>query len=280
MNGIVLAGFSALAYGLADFAGGFAARKSRLLAVLGSSQTAGAVLALIAILVLRQPFPPLRDIAWSALAGMAGLVGLFALYRGIAKSVVAVVSPLSALIAAALPLIFGLLRGERPSTPALVGAGLCLPAVFLLSWEGSAGLKNTKLHSAILHGLTAGIGFGCFFIALALTSPGSGLWPVFTARLASLVIVFSVLLFNRGERALDPAGLPWILAAGLSDMGANILFLFATRSGLLSLVSVVSSLFPAPTVLLARIIFKESLPPLRVVGLGLALAGVALMSLV
>jgi len=276
---VILAGLSALFYGVADFAGGFASRKSALSSVLAFSQFSGALLALVFILATGQALPSTRDLAFSFAAGLAGLVGLFTLYRGISKSIVAIVSPLAALVSAAVPVAFGLIRGERPSSLALAGAALCLPAIFLLSWQKSGSADAMKLKSAVAHGLIAGLGFGFFFIAISLTDSNSGLWPVFCARLLSLALVVGSLLVSRQKLSLARESLPWTIGAGIADMSANIFFLLASRSGLLSLVSVVSSLFPAPTVILARVLLRESIPPIRVAGLVLAIAGVALMSL-
>jgi len=276
---VLLSVLAALLYGIADFSGGFASRGSRLANVLVVSQIAGASLALAFILVQGSPLPDLGALAWSLAAGLSGLVGLLLLYRGIATGVVAIVSPVSALVSALLPAAFGLLRGERPSALALVGATLCLPALLLLSWEAGGAVDPRRTRKSLLQGLAAGAGFGGFFIFLSLTKGQSGLWPVFAARLASLVLVVVFVLARGGKKSLAPGDLAPALAAGLADMGANITFLLATRLGLLSVVSVISSLFPAPTVILARVFMKERIPARRIAGLGLALAGVALISL-
>jgi drug/metabolite transporter (DMT)-like permease len=276
---LIFAGLSALLYGVADFSGGFASTKNRTRSVLVVSQAAGILLALAA-LVFFWPGPPrLADLGWGLLAGVSGALGLFMLYRGIATSLVSVVSPSSALVSALLPLAFGLIIGERPSVAALVGAGLCLPAVILLSMGGKEEGKRAELRSALIQGCVAGVGFGFFFIAVSRTSPDSGLWPLIASRSASLCIILATLLIRREKLEIAKGSRAITLAAGLADMGANICFLLASRTGLLSLASIVSSLYPAPTVILGRIVFKEKIPVSRLAGLLLAIGGVVLISL-
>ena len=275
---LVFAALSALLYGIADFSGGFASSKSRTLSVLVVSQFAGIALACIALFIFWPGPPAMRDILWGFAAGVSGALGLFMLYRGIATSLVAVVSPSSALVSALIPLAFGILQGERPSPLALVGAALCLPAVILLS-AGKVEGEGKSLRSALGQGFLAGLGFGLFFVAISRTSPSSGLWPLIASRSASVLIVLCAMALSKQPLALAKGGRLATFAAGFADMGANICFLLASRAGMLSIVSIVSSLYPAPTVLLGRIVFKERIPPLRVAGLVLAIGGVVLISL-
>jgi drug/metabolite transporter (DMT)-like permease len=275
---IVLALASALLYGIADFSGGWGSSKSHVLSVLVVSQLAGISLALVALALDWPGWPSPPDLLWGFLAGVSGSLGLFALYRGIATSIVAVISPASALVGALLPLGFGMAMGERPSELALVGAALCLPAVLLLS-SGKGGGDAKALRSALVQGCLAGLGFGGFFIAISRTHAASGLWPLVASRSVSVVVALVALALTRRKLELRRGGRAVTLAAGLADMGANIAFLVATRTGMLAIVSVVSSLYPAPTVILGRLVFKERIPPRRVAGLVMALAGVVLISL-
>lgn len=276
---VLLAALSALCYGAADFSGGFATRRSPLVAVLVTSQVAGALLALAFIVASGEAAPAGRDLAWGAAAGVAGAVGLALLYRGIAGGLVAIVSPAAALVGAAIPVAFGILSGERPSPGALAGAAICLPAILLLSWERGSHADRRALRSALAHALLSGAFIGLFFIALARSSPGSGLWPVLTARGASIALLAVAALLSRQPLAVSGAGALPTLVAGVADMAANVLFLLATRAGLLSLAVIVASLYPAPTVLLARVFFREHIPPVRALGLALAVAGIALIGL-
>ena len=277
---LVLAGFSALLYGIADFSGGFAAGKSRLLSVLILSQLVGTTVALVALAVMGHGAPAPRDLMWGFLAGICGSMGLFMLYGGIAKSIVAIVSPASALVGAIIPVLFALLLGERPSVTAIIGSALCLPAILLLSWESGEGehpRKSTK--GALAYGVLAGLGFGIFFVAISRSSPSAGVWPLVGARIASISAFIIALAISRQPFRVERGGLVPSLIAGAADMGANIFFLLAVQSGMLSLVAIITSLFPAPTVILARFLFHQRIPPIRMAGLVLALAGVALIGI-
>jgi len=277
---LILAAFAALSYGVADFCGGFAAARSRLLPVLFLSQILGLLVALAAAALLGHGLPAPKDLMWGFVAGITGSIGLFMLYGGIAKSVVAIVSPASAVVGAIIPVLFALVLGERPPTTAFIGSAICLPAILLLSWEGKSGQHGRPaVKTALGFGLLAGLGFGCFFIALSRVSPGAGIWPLVAARVASLIAFAVALRVARQPFRVEPAGRAPALAAGAADMGANIMFMLACQSGLLSLVAIVASLFPAPTVILARIVLHQRIPPVRLAGLALALTGIGLISL-
>jgi uncharacterized membrane protein len=276
--GILLAGLSALMYGAGDFLGGLASRKMPVITVLVFSQLVGLFVAVAAAVAFRQPVPSAQDLAWGALAGVCGTAGLAALYRALATTLVAVASPVAAVMGAAIPVALGLALGERPSTLAWTGIALAVPAIILLTAGPSGHAERGVIRRAAALGIAAGIGFGLFFFSISRTSPTSGLWPLASARVStiSLAVLFAVL----GGRTLRPAreGFFVVLASGVLDMGANIAFLLASRIGLLSITAVVTSLYPGPTVLLAILFFRERLTVPRVLGLALALAGVACIS--
>ncbi len=275
---ILLAGLSALMYGAADFCGGLGTRKSPLVTVLALSQFVGLVLALGISLLEGQALPIAGDLAWGAISGVCGTAGLAALYTALATTPVAVASPVAAVVGAVIPVLLGVTLGDRPGSLAWTGIALAVPAIVLLSAGPAASVKTGPVRRAALLGTAAGIGFGLFFFAISRTAHASGLWPLVTARASTISIVALFALFS--GRSLRPArsGLPLILVSGVLDMGANIAFLLASRAGMLSTVAVVSSLYPGPTVLLAWLVLRERLTPLRVCGLALALAGVALIS--
>jgi drug/metabolite transporter (DMT)-like permease len=276
--GIVLAGLSALMYGAGDFLGGLASRKMPVITVLLFSQLVGLFVAVAAAMALGQPLPPLADLLWGAVAGVCGTAGLAALYRALATTLVAIASPVAAVTGAAIPVVLGLILGERPSGLAWVGIALAVPAIVLLTAgpAGHAG-KGVARRAAAL-GIVAGVGFGLFFFSISRTSPGSGLWPLAAARLStiSLVVLFAAVTRSTLRPARD--GFSVVLFSGLLDMGANIAFLLASRIGLLTITAVVTSLYPGPTVLLAVLVFRERMTVPRVLGIALALAGVACIS--
>jgi drug/metabolite transporter (DMT)-like permease len=276
---VILSLLSALLYGVADFSGGSATRRNSVFAVMVLTQTAGLLVALIAAPLIGPGGPRAADIAWGVGAGIMGFAGVAALYGGLAKHTAAIVSPVSALVGAVLPAAFGALLGERPARLALVGAALCVPAILLLAYERGETKDRAKLRSSFLYGAIAGLGFGGFFIAISRSSPGSGIWPLLGSRAATLVMVSSIVLFSRKRFSVARRDIPAAVFAGAADMAANIFFLLATRTGLLIIVTLVTSLYPAPTVVLARIFQGQRISAPRAAGIGLALAGVALIGL-
>jgi drug/metabolite transporter (DMT)-like permease len=276
---ILLAGLSALLYGAADFCGGLASRRSAVFAVLVFSQACGLLLAVAATAILRTPLPAWTDLAWGAAAGAAGALGIAALYTALATTVVAVASPIAAVVGAVLPLLIGVATGDRPGLLSWIGVGLAFPAILLLTAgpvekEGGSGVRR-----AILLGTVAGVGFGVFFAAISRTTQGSGLWPLVAARATTVLFVALFALVTRRPLRLGAGTVPLAVSAGLMDMGANIAFLLASRTDMLTLVAVISSLYPAPTVVLAWIVMREKVTWPRAAGLALSLAGVALIAL-
>jgi drug/metabolite transporter (DMT)-like permease len=275
----LLAGWAALFYGVADFCGGFAARKAPLLPTLILGQLVGGLVALAALLTVAGGQPVPRDLLWGALAGLTGTLGMFTLYGGLARSIVAIVSPTSAMVGTVLPVLFGLCLGERPQAMAVTGSLLCLPAILLLTWEGGdARHDRQESRAALGYGVLAGLGFGCFFICISRAHAGSGVWPLLGARTASFTACLIALRVTGREFRLTRASLLPAVLSGSTDMAANVMYLVATQKGMLSLVTVITSLYPAPTVILARIFMHQKLPPVRLAGLALALTGVGLIS--
>jgi len=275
---IILAGLSALMYGAGDFCGGLASRRQPTLVVLFVSQLVGLAAAVIAVLVLGQPVPPPGDLLWGIAGGVCGAAGLAALYRALASTLVAVASPVAAVTGAVVPVLLALAGGERPGSLAWIGMGLAVPAIALLASGPGERAGGGLVRRAALMGAAAGAGFGLFFFCLAHTSRTSGLWPLAAARVATITLVAIFALATRRQLRPRVEGLWVMLLSGALDMGANIAFLLAARAGLLTITAVITSLYPGPTVILAMIVFREKLTVLRALGLVLALAGVACIS--
>ena len=271
---------SAIFYGLGDFSGGYAASKSKVLPVLVVSQAFGLVTAAVALIAMWKGPPGHADVVWGLIGGLAGAFGIVTLYRGIAKGIVAIVSPTAALLSSMLPLSVGLISGDRPGILALLGIGLCVPAILLLSSSSAnIGTDRQRTGSSLYHGLVAGLGFGLFYVALSRPGVHSGFWPLVAARSASISMALVVMLARREPLVIHKGSLIPAILAGILDMVANIMFVLASSSGMLSIVSIIVSLYPVPTVLMARLVFKERITPVRGIGLGLSLAGLALISL-
>jgi len=273
----LFAALSAITYGCAAFSGGFASRKSPVSAVVAWSQAIGIPVAFLAAPLIGATSPSLESWIWGAAAGLSGAMGLGFLYGGLAKGFAGVVSPTSAVTGAVLPVFFGMITGERPGLLSWAGVLLALPAIFLLTWEKSE-LKGITQKS-LKDGFLAGLGFGGFFILLAQTGESSGLWPLVAARTTSVPMLLIITLARKRSLVLEPGSWWSALGAGVLDMLANIFFLVSSRSGMLIIVAVITALYPAPTVLLHRIVLKEKLGVVRVIGLTMALAGIALIGM-
>lgn len=270
----LLAFLSAISWGAADFLGGLATRRSgRVFSVIVLSQTAGLVGVAIAAGLIGGDLVA-GDIGWAGTAGVSGAVGLVLLYRGLAVGTMSVVAPLSAIMAAVVPVSWGLITGERPSLVAMVGIPIALASIGLVT-----GLAIGRLERGpgLLEGIGAGIGFGTFFILIANTESAE-VWTLTFARVTSVVVLLTAALIVRAPLRPGPGVLWLIVGAGLIDTGANLLFLLAERRGLLTLVAVISALYPAGTVLLARLVLHERLTRSQLLGLGVAALGIALIS--
>lgn len=276
---VLLAIISAISYGSADFVGGYATKKTPVFSVLVFSQLAGTAVIIIAILFMPSESVRLQDMLWGAVAGLAGAFGISALYFGLATTTMAVVSPVAAVFGGIFPVLVGLAIGERPAWTAWLGMALAFPAIGLLTAGGQAEGNRIKTKRALLFGIAAGAGFGLFFITLSRTGGGSGLWPLLAARGASVSTVALIALITRRGLPVKRESLPPILASGILDMAANVTYLLAVRGSLLIITTIIVSLYPAPTVLLARAVLKERLNLLKVAGIVCAVAGVALLGL-
>jgi drug/metabolite transporter (DMT)-like permease len=283
---ILLALASAALYGAADFLGGFASRRAPAISVLVLSQLASVVTVLVAVCV----FPPTvvhgADLAWGAAAGLIGGAGLVLFYQGLAAGTMSVFAPITGVAAIAVPVLVGLVEGERPRPASLAGILLAAIAVCCVSIavvprtaDGRVSFRAAISGRELAAALVAGGAFGVFYVAIKHASPAAGLWPLCAARGTSVAaFAIAAAVTGRGVRA-PRAVLSIIAATGVVDMVANISFVLALNRGMLSVVATLASLYPAGTVLLARIVLRERLGPVQGVGLGLATVAVGLMSL-
>lgn len=270
---------AAIVYGVGDFSGALAARwRGSAVAVLAYSYPVGAVLMLA--------FAPLvsgsltgRAWVYGALGGAAGVLGVSVLYGLMSIGPMNVISPVSAVFSAIVPVAFGVLIGERPAVLAWIGMGLGLVAVTLVS-RTREDHPHGRISLRILAGAAlSGVGFGAYFICLGHAGPATGLWTLVVARCAGLVLVVTWALSAGVARpALRGRVLATAVAAGVCDSMANLFFVLATRHGLLSLASVLTALYPAFTVLLAVTLLHERTSRVQQAGLALAAASVVLVT--
>jgi drug/metabolite transporter (DMT)-like permease len=233
-------------------------------------------IAALPLLGLRPPLP--RDLELGAIVGVVGLIGIAALYRGLAIARMSVVAPITAVVAASVPIFYGVVRGERPSLSAIIGIVLALGAVALVSRssdEDVAGDPEPQ-RAGLLLALLSGLGFGLVYVLLAASSRGA--WPLVASR-SMFVILTGLIVWRMRLPALTVRGTTgFAVLTGVLDMGANVLYLLSLRYTLVSIAAVIASLYPASTVMLARIVLHERLHAVQWAGVACALAGVILMA--
>lgn len=292
---IVLGLLVALFYGSGDFFGGLAAKRTpAITVVIGSFGLSAVLVALttgIWLLVGTPPTPSTADLWLGVAVGLTGPAAVGLLYRGLAMGRMSVVAPTTAVVAAIVPLVWALADGERPSPVALLGVAIALVAIVLVAGapehvDHPDDAAAAPLSKVIPPAVASGLGFGAVFVLLGSTSSDAGLWPLLVSRPLSVVVTSCVAFFvltGPGERrigAIVPARAAWatVAGAGILDVSANALYLAATNTGLLSIVAVLSSLYPAATVVLARVVLDERLHRVQVLGLALAAGGIAAMA--
>ena len=264
----------ALAYGFADFAGGLATRRAPVFVVTAIVQLAGLVALLPAVLIAGGT-PSWAAVGWGVLAAAGGTGGLLLYLRALAVGPMGVVAPLSAVVGAGLPLLVGLVGGERLGPITLVAIGIALVAIVMATAGGAPGTGN-RLGPVMALG--AGAGFALFFVGLHAAPADSGMWPLLVGRLASVPVLIAVAALTCGIRT--GARFPWRLAiiSGVFDTLANVFFLLATRAGDLGVSAVVVSLYPVVVALLAGVVLRERLTGLQLGGAGLAVGASVLLA--
>jgi drug/metabolite transporter (DMT)-like permease len=276
---VVLALASAVVYGAADFLGGLSSRRASVFGVVAVSQLVGLLALLVLLPWLGGPVGP-SDLAWGAAAGVAGATGLVLFFRTLARGVMSVIAPVTAVTAAAVPVLVGLLGGDTIGPWAAAGIVLALAAVVLVSAEGGLSALRAARPASLAPALAAGTAFGFFFVLLDRTSQDSGLTPLVTARLASVALVVVIALAGKQSLKVGRVALPLVALSGIGDMTANALFLLATQQdGQLAITGVLASLYPVSTVILAQVLLRERLAGAQVAGLGTAVAAVVLITL-
>ncbi|KAA1416841.1 EamA family transporter [Nocardioides humilatus] len=274
--GVVLALGAAVAYGLSDFVGGLASRRTTPwpVALLGAF---GGLVSAAVVAAVRGGDPASADLLWGAAAGLGSGAGSVFLYRGLAIGRMGVVAPVSAVGAAVVPVVVGLATGERPSTLTLVGIVAALPGIWLVARMPETDTRTdtdaAPTHTGFLDGVLAGLGFGLLFVALGQVPEEAGFWPLTVTQAASLVTICLIASGLREAWLPTAASEWWGAVAGLVATAAVLMFLLATQSGLLTVAAVLTSLYPAFTILLAAVVLREHV--FRGQAYGLVLCGVA-----
>lgn len=271
---IVFALISAFAYGISDFLGGLFSKRASAWQIAVVGQSSSAFFALLVGLFTGGD-PTTSDWAWAGFAGLGNGFGAAFLYRGLSRGRMGVIAPISAIGSALVPVAIGLILGERPSTLAVIGVALAFPAIYLISQVVETA---PTAEGGIVDGVLAGLGFGVMFAMLGQVDSESGLLPL---ALTQVVAVLSVIVTATVLRAAwvprDRAAFRALLMGPLG-VAATGAFLFATHHGLLSVVSVIASLYPAATVVLASVVLHERIHANQAVGLAIAALAIALVA--
>jgi drug/metabolite transporter (DMT)-like permease len=299
LHGLALA--SAVFYGAADFLGGLAARRASAIPIVVISQVAGLFALVLMLPFLPASSPSRYDVMWGAAAGVTGGIGVALLYHALATGTMAIVAPITAVCAVTVPVGAAIAFGERPGTGATSGIALAIVAIVLVSRQGAIasplqrdGATNSSLQKNAVASwrrggeatgetrsagtaLASGVAIGLFFLTLAQSGPNAGMWPLVAARAVSFLLFATLALVTRKSLRMKRDVAALAIAGGVLDMLANLLYLLATRYGQLSLVVTLSSLYPASTVLLARLVLGERLSGGQTAGIVCALIAVMLI---
>lgn len=273
---------SALSWGAGDFTGGLASRRSGAYRTVFYGEVIGIVVLIIAVIIVGESLPDLRVWLISMLAGLLGSIGLLLLYHSMTLGLMSIAAPVSALLAAALPVVAGIFMEGLPEFLTFVGFVFALLAVWMVSQSGS-GVKNT-LRGAHLSNLKlpllAGIGFGSYFILMhEATKTGAVVWPMVASRFGGILLIVVYMFIARVPWKVELAALPMIALNGVLDICGNVFFILAGQTGRLDVAAVISSLFPGSTVLLAWIFLKERLTRNQWIGILSALTAIVLMTI-
>jgi drug/metabolite transporter (DMT)-like permease len=274
--GPLLALTASLSWGLGDFLAGLRTRRLPVVTVLVVSQAAGLTTIALVVAVRGAGPPDARHLLYGSLAGVCGAVGLAALYRGLAVGPMSIVAPISA-TAAAVPVVFDLVTGDRPSDAQAVGIALAVAGVVLASRAGAGEGRRASAEGVGL-ALVAAVSFGLLLVLLGEASEGDPYWGTLAMRGTSFSLLVLAALVLRPSFALAERDLPVLLLIGVLDTAGNALFAVATTESLLSVAAVLGQLYPVVTVLLARFVLGERMSRGQGAGVVGAFAGVALIT--
>jgi drug/metabolite transporter (DMT)-like permease len=274
---LLLALTSAAFYGTADFFGGVAARRAPALAATVLAQGIGLALVAIALPFFPAERPSAAGALWAVGAGVTGGTGVALLYYGLRVGRMSVVAPVTAVCSITIPVLVAIGLGERPGPLGLAGIAVAVASVALISRHEDAADKPQVRDRSLAIALASGIAIGAFLVCLARASSASGLWPLLIARGASTLALAAAAGLAGVAVSVPRDALPAVIVCGALDVLANALYLIATRGGPLGLVATLTSLYPASTVLLARLVLGERLRPVQSLGLVCAAAAIVLI---
>jgi len=271
---IVFGLFAAVSWGAGDFGGGLGGRRNTVVVLVLATQLVGMLAALALAVVRAEPVPAPVDLAWSAVSGVLGAIGIMALYRGLAVGRMGVVAPVTGVLAATVPVVVGIVLEGLPPPIVVAGIAAAVIAVVLVSRvQGEAGTQ-----SGLDLALVGGLGIGLFNVTLTRVDDALVFGPLTVARLTSAAVILVALVALRRRPVIPSRLAPAVVAIGLLDMAGNAGFLLAEHTGSLAVASVLSSLYPVTTVVLAALLLRERVTRDHAFGIVLALAAIALIA--
>lgn len=266
---------SALTWGAADFGGGRATRRGPVFGVVLVSQVVGMILAGGVAILRAEPIPGMTDVGWAALGGLVGVMGIVSLYQGLASGRITVVAPIAGVLAATIPVAVGWLSQGVPSYPRMAGIALALVAVVLVSTSPDPVAGRP---AGVRYGILAGIGFGLFNVCASRFSPGVVFGPLVVVRAFEAAALVAVIVLTRRAWRLERPVMPLAMAVGVGDMAGNGFFVLAAQAGRLDIASVLSSLYPVTTLILAAVLLRERVTRGHAAGIGVAAVAIALIA--
>ncbi|PWH15713.1 MAG: EamA family transporter [Anaerolineae bacterium] len=272
---VVLGLTAALVWGAGDFNGGIASKRTNALSVVIVAHGFSMALLLVFALVLRESFPSTRAWMWGGLAGLVGPAGLVLLYKALAGGKMSVAAPVSGVVGAALPVIFGIFTRGWPSPWVLAGFGLAMVSIWLVSEGGSARFRLADLRLPVL----AGLAFGFFFVALHLAGDESVIYPLIAVRIVSISSLSLFAFFSRQPVMVARESWFPVLMSGLLDTLGNAAYAVSAQMGRVDIAAVLGSLYPGVTVWLAWILLKEHVNRQQLVGIAAALAAIVFITI-
>ena len=279
MLSILLGLTSAISWGAGDFTGGLASRKTGAYRAVFYGEALGLVLLFIVVGVIPEPRPDLKSTLLSIAGGAIGTVGLVLLYTAMAQGKMSIAAPVSALLAAALPVVVGMVTDGFPGYFTLLGFGFALAAIWLVS-QSADGVKDLLTHLSDLRiPLLAGVGFGLYFILMNAATRQTTFWPMVYSRSAGTLAMALFILLRRESFVTVRAAWPYMILNGILDVGGNFFYVLAGQAGRLDISAVLSSLFPGMTVILAWIFLKERLTRTQWLGILCALLAIVLFTI-
>lgn len=265
---------AAVAWGAADFSGGMATKSANTFHVVVVAHATGLTFMLSLAVLSGEAVPGWHALVWGAVAGLVGGIGLAAFYQALAVGKMGINAPLSAVITALVPLLFSFRTEGMPHPLQIAGITLALLSIWLVAAPHSLTAQTKGIGLAVL----AGIGFGGFLLCMKLADSRAIFWPLVSARAASCLLMLSIVLLAGRSWKAGGAVFAWMIVAGILDSGANALYVAAAQRGRLDVAAVLSSLYPASTVVLARLVLKERLSRLQIGGMIAALVAVGLIA--